>query len=210
MIGCPYIAFAVPNQDFDLVFTQNDSEELLHRLVAAAHEQGRNVKLSVGGWTGSTHFSRAVRNSAGRSKLCRSIVSAYSRFHLDGIDIDWEYPYSTGAGNENSPDDSANFLKLLKLLREELPADARITVAGPLWPFAGEDGEPMRDMTEFADVLDWILIMNYDVWGCEYISYFWFIRPPRHSFSASSTVANKRYRNDVNSLAYTWPECTFG
>lgn len=136
--------------------------------MSAAHAQGRSVKLSVGGWTGSAHFSRAVRSSAGRSKLCQSILSAYSRFDLDGIDIDWEYPNGTGAGNEKSPSDSANFLKFLKLLRKQLPVEARITAATQVVPFAGKDGQPLSDVSDFAGVLDWILVMNYDVWGCEY------------------------------------------
>lgn len=88
----PSAAFAVPDENFDLVFTQGNSEDLLHRLVAAGHAQGRSVKLSVGGWTGSGHFSRAVGSVSGRSKLCRSIISAYEKFNLDGIDLDWEYP----------------------------------------------------------------------------------------------------------------------
>lgn len=26
----------------------------------------------------------------------------------------------------------------------------------------------MKDVSAFAKVLDWILIMNYDTWGCEF------------------------------------------
>lgn len=158
-------AFAIPNEYFELVFTQSNSEDLLRRLVAGAHAQGRYVKLSVGGWTGSAHFSRATSTSAGRSKLCRSIVKVYEAFGLDGIDIDWEYPNQSGAGNEYSPDDTSNFLLFLKRLRKKLPPSARITAATQVWPFADRDGQPLGDVSEFARVLDWILLMNYDVWG---------------------------------------------
>lgn len=161
-------AFAILNEDFDLVFTRDDSSQLLHRLVAAAHDQGRKVKLSVGGWTGSTHFSRAVRNTAGRSKLCQSILGAYQTFNLDGIDIDWEYPNAPGApGNVQDSNDSENFVKFLKKLRKTLPPTARITAAVSDLPFAGKDGQPMTDVSGFAEVLDWVLLMNYDVFGCE-------------------------------------------
>jgi hypothetical protein len=98
-------------------------------------------------------------------------LSAYTRFNLDGIDIDWEYPNGTGAGNEKSSNDSANFLKFLKLLRNQLPVEARITAATQDFPFAGKDGQPLSDVSDFAGVLDWILVMNYDVWGCEYTFY---------------------------------------
>jgi hypothetical protein len=164
---CVRPAFAIPNEAFELTFTQENSEDLLHRLVAAGHAQGQNVKLSVGGWTGSAHFSRAVGSVEGRAELCHSLVNAYHTFNLDGIDIDWEYPNQTGAGNEHSPDDTANFLKFLKQLRKKLPSNARITAATQVWPFADKNGAPIASAADFAQVLDWVLIMNYDVWGCE-------------------------------------------
>jgi chitinase len=39
---------------------------------------------------------------------------------LTGIDLDWEYPNSPGAGNPYSANDSANLLALLKSLRSGL------------------------------------------------------------------------------------------
>jgi chitinase len=135
--------------------------------VAAGHAQGQNVKLSVGGWTGSAYFSRAVGSVAGRAKLCHSMVNAYHKFNLDGIDIDWEYPNQAGAGNEHSPDDTANFYKFLSQLRKKLPSNARITTATQVWPWADKNGAPLTNVSNFAQVLDWVLIMNYDIWGCE-------------------------------------------
>lgn len=70
-------------------------------------------------------------------------------------------------GNIVSSSDSANFLLFLKALRTALPSGAVITAATQVWPFAGPDGNPMSDVSAFAKALDWILIMNYDVWGCE-------------------------------------------
>jgi chitinase len=165
-------AFAIPNEKFELEFTQESSSQLLHRLVAAAHGQGRNVKLSIGGWTGSAHFSRAVRTSAGRTTLCKSILEAYQTYNLDGIDLDWEYPNSPGAGNEYGSDDSEHFVKFLRQLRKTLPPTARITAAASDLPFMGKDGQPMTDVSAFADVLDWVLLMNYDVFGCEWSDSF--------------------------------------
>ncbi|KAG8687376.1 hypothetical protein FRC08_011997 [Ceratobasidium sp. 394] len=90
----------------------------------------------------------------------------YHKFNLDGIDIDWEYPGTQGAGNNKvSPSDSTHFLTFLQLLRSQLPTPAKITAATQVTPFIGSNGEPMKDISAFAQVLDWILIMNYDVWG---------------------------------------------
>lgn len=94
-----------------------------------------------------------------------NILSAYNQFDLDGIDIDWEYPGQEGApGNRVSPDDSDNFLAFLQLLRATLPQGARITAATQTEPFASAQGTPMANVTDFAQALDWILMMNYDVW----------------------------------------------
>ncbi|OCF77373.1 hypothetical protein I204_01361 [Kwoniella mangroviensis CBS 8886] len=159
-------AFALPTSNNGLEFTQDDSEDLLNRLVTAAHSNGKRVKLSIGGWTGSAYFSTICGNSASRATFVQNILDAYNTYNLDGIDIDWEYPGTTGAdGNAISSNDSANFLLFLQELRKALPTGALITTATQVWPFADSNGSPMSDVSEFAKVIDWILIMNYDVWG---------------------------------------------
>lgn len=68
--------------------------------------------------------------------------------------------------NAISPNDSANFLALLQELRNATTGPSLIlTAAVSLTPFADENGDPLTDVTEFAKVLDYIEIMNYDVWG---------------------------------------------
>lgn len=57
---------------------------------------------------------------------------------------------------------------MLQELRAALPQGALITLATQVWPFAGPNGRPLSDVSGFAAVIDWILIMNYDIWGCEY------------------------------------------
>ncbi|KAG8716073.1 hypothetical protein FRC11_009698 [Ceratobasidium sp. 423] len=159
-------AFAVPDENRQLVFTSDNSEDLLNRLVRAAHAHGSRVKLSVGGWTGSRYFSDAVSSDANRHEFVKNIVQMYQNFNLDGVDIDWEYPGVQGAGNNQvSAQDSAHFLTFLQLLRSQLPRSAKLTAATQVTPFAGPDGRPLKDVSAFAKVLDWILIMNYDIWG---------------------------------------------
>lgn len=161
-------AFALPTADFNLEFTQDDSSDLLTRLVKTGHAAGKRVKLSIGGWTGSTHFSTICSSSSNRKKFVANIMVAVNAYNLDGIDIDWEYPGTTGAdGNAVSKDDSANFLLFLTELRAALPVGALISTATQVWPFADSNGNPMSDVSGFAKIIDYILIMNYDVWGCE-------------------------------------------
>ncbi|KAG8956634.1 hypothetical protein FRC04_000112 [Tulasnella sp. 424] len=159
-------AFAVPNSKFVPAFTGDNSEDLLKRLVTAAHNAGKKVKLSVGGWTGSKYFSPAVSTSSNRQTFANNILAVYQKFNVDGIDIDWEYPGTSGNdGNTISSSDSANYLSFLKILRATLPDDAVITAATQVWPFAGSNGAPLKDVSAFAQYFDWILLMNYDVWG---------------------------------------------
>ena len=102
-----------------------------------------------------------------RKQFTSNILEAYNRFSLDGIDIDWEYPGQQGnAGNGVSASDTSNFLLFLQLLRRVLPPSAKITAATQTLPFTGSDGLPLKDLSQFAKVLDWVVLMNYDVWGC--------------------------------------------
>ncbi|KDQ29341.1 glycoside hydrolase family 18 protein [Pleurotus ostreatus PC15] len=160
-------AFAEPGSDQGLHWDDDQrSTELLKRLTKAAHEKGSKAKLSIGGWSGSRFFSSAVSEEQTRQRLVNTIVQVYHDVELDGVDIDWEYPAKKGeTDNEVSATDSANFLAFLKLLRKTLPADAKISAATQSFPFASPEGLPMTNVTEFANELDWIVLMNYDVWG---------------------------------------------
>ncbi|KIY49336.1 glycoside hydrolase family 18 protein [Fistulina hepatica ATCC 64428] len=159
-------AFAVPNKNFSLGWDNPKAPATLTRLVNAAHAKGKKIKLSIGGWTGSKYFSPAVASEQSRRVFAANILSLYTQFNLDGIDIDWEYPGMPGeAGNQVDPNDTANFLAFLQLLRVSLPRSALITAAAMTVPFADEDGAPASNVSEFANVLDWVMLMNYDVWG---------------------------------------------
>ncbi|KAI0774197.1 glycoside hydrolase [Fomes fomentarius] len=160
-------AFTVPEKNFQLSWDgSDDAPDALRRLVDRAHQSGKRVKLSVGGWTGSKYFSSAVADPQGRVTLANNLLTMYDRYRLDGIDIDWEYPSQDGdGGNLESPEDSANFLDFLRTLRNTLPPNATITAATQTVPFADANGKPMQNVSEFARVLDWVLLMNYDTWG---------------------------------------------
>lgn len=106
-----------------------------------------------------------MNDSSSRQTFVKNIALVYDQFNLDGIDIDWEYPAQRGdPWNYVGANDTANFLEFLWLLRGTLPRAARISAAVQNTPFADATGQPMKDVRPFANVLDWLLIMNYDVW----------------------------------------------
>ena|SRR6266850_1821478 len=111
-------------------------------------------------------FSPTLASDISRQTFVGNIAEAYGQYHLDGVDIDWEYPGEPGdPRNYVDSNDAANFLEFLKLLRATLPSTARISAAVQTTPFTDVNGQSMNHAKAFADVLDWILIMNYDTWG---------------------------------------------
>ncbi|MEV6977422.1 glycoside hydrolase family 18 protein [Kitasatospora sp. NPDC093806] len=104
-----------------------------------ARHPGLKVMISLGGWSGSAHFSDAVRTDAGRKALVASCIDLYLKGNLpadgarggagaaagvfDGIDLDWEWPGSEGApGNVIRPEDKQNFTALVHEFRTQLDA----------------------------------------------------------------------------------------
>lgn len=83
------------------------------------------------------------------------------------IYFSWEYPANQGIGcNAISLDDTAHFLSFLQELRKD-PVGSRLilTAAVATSPFFGPQGSPLTDVSGFSKVLDWIAVMNYDIWG---------------------------------------------
>lgn len=157
-------AFAIPDERFDLTW-DDAAPDLLARLVNFAHGNGTKVKLSIGGWDGSRWFSAAMSDETNQKVFAGNILNLYNVYGLDGIDLDWEYPGHAGEFDQFSTSDSANYLQFLGLLRNTLPIGAVLTAAVDHQSFVDGNGVPLKDVSAFAQLLDWILIMNYDVWG---------------------------------------------
>ncbi|KWU47291.1 glycoside hydrolase [Rhodotorula sp. JG-1b] len=157
-------AFAIPTSD-GIVTLDDWSGSTLVQVVQGAHAHGTKVALSIGGWTDSTYFSSAVASSSARTKFVNSIVALVQKYNLDGVDIDWEYPGTQGnAGNQVSSSDTQNMLSMLQLLRQKLPTTL-LSTCTTQQTYVGANGNPVGDVSQFANVLDHVMVMNYDVWG---------------------------------------------
>ncbi|KAJ7150983.1 glycoside hydrolase family 18 protein [Mycena crocata] len=160
-------AFATTTPDVSTLALDDVSAQALPAFVSAAHDSGVTALLSIGGWTGSMYYSTAMATAENRTAFVTAVLGLVSKYNLDGIDFDWEYPGKPGLScNWVNSDDSANFLSFLQELRGTSQGNNLVlTAAVGITPFVGSDGQPMDDVSQFADVLDRIALMVYDVWG---------------------------------------------
>ncbi|KAF8329382.1 chitinase [Cantharellus anzutake] len=159
-------AFVVTTPDISELSVAKEDDATLRQLVALGHRSNTSVLATIGGWTGSMYFSTSVATEQNRTKFVAAINNIVKEYQLDGVDIDWEYPDSKGIGcNTLSASDTANFLEFLKELRASELKDKFITASTAIKPFLDASGNPLRNVSEFADVLSWIHLMVYDIWG---------------------------------------------
>lgn len=104
------------------------------RFADYAHRNRVRLTASVGGWAHSTHFSAVAADPTKRARFAAACARAIELYHLDGIDLDWEYP--SDPARNGSPADRANFTELLRevrnaldALRPQLRRDLMLTIA---------------------------------------------------------------------------------
>lgn len=88
------------------------------RFADYAHRYGVRFTVSVGGWAHSEHFSSVAADPLKRARFAAACARAVELYHLDGIDIDWEYP--ADPARNGSPADRDNFTALLREVRRAL------------------------------------------------------------------------------------------
>ncbi|WP_327584419.1 glycoside hydrolase family 18 protein [Nonomuraea sp. NBC_00507] len=143
-----------------------------------AKHPGLKVLISLGGWTGSKHFSDAVLTAESRATLARSCIDLWLRGDLpglepgagagvfDGIDLDWEWPGSSGAeGNVIRPEDKQNFTLFVEELRSQLKAYSRAAQLTAFLPAAAAKIDAGFEVRRVFSQLDFATIQGYDLHG---------------------------------------------
>ena len=123
------------------------------------------VLVSVGGWLWSTNFSDASLTPQSRAVFIQSVMEFLTRYDLDGLDIDWEYPGMPGAGHTFRSEDKQNFTLLLKELRARFDAQTARTGRRLYLTIAAGASDEFLAHTEMAKVqlyLDTVNLMTYD------------------------------------------------
>lgn len=147
-----------------------DNDEANFEVLNSLKEVNPDLKIliSVGGWSRSKFFSDAALTSESRKIFAQSAVGFLKKYHLDGIDLDWEYPGLSGDGNVYRAVDKQNFTLMLKILREYLDRQSEIDgrTADPYsLTIATGASQAYLDHTEMhraQQYLDFINIMTYD------------------------------------------------
>ena len=126
------------------------------------------VLISIGGWTWSKNFSDAVLTDTSTQNFASSAVAIVSKYNLDGVDIDWEYPGMIGDSNTYRPEDKHGYTNLFRYLREDLDSLGKITHLKYYITTAVGGSQDYIDHTEMDKVqqyTDYINVMSYDYAG---------------------------------------------
>ncbi len=123
------------------------------------------VLVSVGGWLWSGGFSDAALNPASRAIFIDSVEAFLTRYNLDGLDIDWEYPGMSGAGHAFRPEDKRTYTLLLRELRgrfNQLAGKLHRPLYLTIATGASTDFLDHTEMREVAKYVDTVNLMAYD------------------------------------------------
>ncbi len=127
------------------------------------------ILISIGGWSWSENFSDAVLTDSLRKGFAKSAVEIIRKHHLDGVDIDWEYPGMPGEqGNIYRKEDKENFTLMFEAIRKELNVLEKETGKKKLLTTATGGFPSFLNNTEMgkaAKFLDYINLMTYDYYA---------------------------------------------
>ena len=153
-------AFAIPTAEGRLRPLENPATA--RKLVEQAHSHNVKVLLAVGGWSYQDQiledtFAAATSTAAKRAALESDILSLCEEYGFDGVDIDWEYPRTSGTHRQ--------YEALMLSLREKLDRKGLLLTTAVIGG-ATTSGRPYSGAMAFTDpvleAVDWINVMAYD------------------------------------------------
>ena len=127
---------------------------------------GTRVVLSIGGGGATLSlFSDMAYTAENRLTFTNSVLNILETYHLDGVDIDWEYPgYNTGRDvSIDRPNYTLLMATLYQKLKEANP-DYLVTAALP----GGRYGYERYNLAQVEQYLDYIHLMTYDMHDSTY------------------------------------------
>jgi chitinase len=145
--------------------TPNDAQNLATLNGLKRDNPSLTLLVSVGGWLWSGRFSDMARTRLSRSEFIDSVVAFVTRYQLDGLDIDWEYPGQVGAGNVFRPKDKQNYTLLIRDLRARFHHEEKVLHRRLYITVATGASSEFLEHTEMGKVqryVDSVNLMSYD------------------------------------------------
>ncbi|KAI1852652.1 hypothetical protein JX266_002193 [Neoarthrinium moseri] len=163
-------AFIDPSS-YELTTMDKETSEDLWQITVDAKKYNVNLKVyvAVGGWTFSDNgtvtqplLGEIASTESNRQNFADGVVKFLNKYGFDGLDIDWEYPGAPDRGGK--PEDTANFVLLMKTLRLTFDASPRMlgltfTIPSSFWYLRWFD---LPGLLQYAD---WTNLMSYDLHG---------------------------------------------
>ena len=123
------------------------------------------VVVSTGGFARSEDFSDIALTAASRKRFVASCVAVVEAHHLDGIDLDWEYPAYPRPNGRFRAADKQNYTLLLRDLHHALEATGE-RLQRRLYASTATNGNTFflnnTELGEVAKYVDVIALMGYD------------------------------------------------
>lgn len=132
------------------------------RLVALKKTNPKlKIILSLGGWGGCPTCSDVFSTVDGRIQFAQSVLQLFKDYHVDGLDLDWEYPsIESVKGHQYLPEDKINFTLLLETLRNTVGPGYELSFA------AGGFSEFLKNSVQWDKVMpfvNYVNMMTYDL-----------------------------------------------
>lgn len=153
-------AFAIPTADGTLRPLENPDGA--QALIRQAHANGAKVLLAVGGWSNQDAllepvFAAATATAEKCARLADAIVDMCGQYGFDGVDLDWEYPRTSGTYRQ--------YEQLLQALSLRLRPQGKLLTAAVIGGVTA-GGYAYSGASAFTDAalacVDWINVMAYD------------------------------------------------
>jgi len=146
-------AFTWPDRDGHLLVS---SDFIYPELLAAAHEKGVKVIMSIGGWGNCDGFPPMATSAEKRSRFIAEVLDFCLLHGYDGVDLDWEF-----VSNEEEKAGFSSLVKELSALLKAQNPPLLLTLAAPAGPYWGR----WINFEELHPYFDFISFMTYDYHG---------------------------------------------
>lgn len=158
-----HIIFSFLHLEGNNLSVDNSSDSLAITKLVALKKTNPKLKiiLSLGGWGGCKTCSEVFNTETGRKDFSQSTLQLFKDYHVDGLDLDWEYPgIESVSGHQFLPEDRSNFTYLIKILRETIGPNYELSFA------AGGFRDYLTHSVEWSKVMplvNYVNMMTYDL-----------------------------------------------